>query len=194
MENEFKEYKINNSYLKAIIANNEEEIESISDSISMNSDISDFKLEKIIEYFQENNLKVGFISSFEVEAENRGQGLGKQLIEKFKEDIVSKTDVDILLARNNNKQNEGFDLEKFYQKNGFKSVLLESGDLLMATKGYDLVLDNLLNLKEERQKIVEYFEKNEPESEDHEKLLSFTKKMQEKRNKKNRTIIFKRKQ
>lgn len=193
MENEFKEYKINSSYLKAIIANNEEEIESISDSISMNSDISDSKLEKIIEYFQENNLKVGFISSFEVEVESRGQGIGKQLIETFKKNIVSKTDVDILLARNNNKQNEGFDLEKFYQKNGFKSVLLESGDLLMATKGYDLVLDNLLNLKEERQKIVEYFEKNEPESEDHEKLLSFTKKMQEKRNKKNRTIIFKRK-
>ena len=182
MEKEFKEYKINSSYLKAIIANNEEEIESISDSISMNSDISDSKLEKIIEYFQENNLKVGFISSFEVEVENRGQGIGKQLIETFKKDIVSKTDVDILLARNNNKQNEGFDLEKFYQKNGFKSVLLESGDLLMATKGYDLVLDNLLNLKEERQKIVEYFEKNEPESDDHEKLLSFVKKIQKERN------------
>lgn len=182
MENEFKEYKINDSYLKAIIANNEEEIESISDSISMNSDISDSKLEKIIEYFQENNLKVGFISSFEVEAENRGQGLGKQLIEKFKEDIVSKTDVDILLARNNNKQNEGFNLETFYQKNGFKSVLLESGDLLMATKGYDLIFDNLLKLKDERKRIVDYFEKNEPESEDHEKLLSFVKKIQKERN------------
>lgn len=177
-----KKIKSEKGELNAIIAIEDYEIDEISDSFAMNSDISESKLDLIFDYLREHNLKVGFISSFEVSEEYRGQGAGRELIDLFDEQVAKTTDIDLLFARNNNKQKEGFNLEEFYKRNGFKSVFLESGDILMVTKGYDKIFDELLNLKEERKRIVEYFDNNPPEDEDMVKLLEFTKKMQIERN------------
>lgn len=177
-----KKFKSEKGELNAIIAIEDYEIDEISDSFAMNSDISESKLDLIFDYLREHKLKVGFISSFEVSEEYRGQGAGRELIDLFNEQVTKTTDIDLLFARNNNKQKEGFNLEDFYKRNGFKSVFLESGDILMVTKGYDKIFDKLLNLKEERKKIVEYFDNNPPEDEDMVKLLDFTKKMQIERN------------
>ena len=177
-----KKIKSEKGELNAIIAIEDYEIDEISDSFAMNSDISESKLDLIFDYLREHNLKVGFISSFEISEEYRGQGAGRELIDLFNEQVAKITDIDLLFARNNNKQKEGFNLEEFYKRNGFKSVFLESGDILMATKGYDKIFDKLLNLKEERKRIVEYFDNNPPEDEDMVKLLAFTKKMQIERN------------
>lgn len=177
-----KKIKSEKGELNAIIAIEDYEIDEISDSFAMNSDISESKLDLIFDYLREHNLKVGFISSFEVSEEYRGQGAGRELIDLFDEQVAKTTDIDLLFARNNNKQKEGFNLEEFYKRNGFKSVFLESGDILMVTKGYDKIFDELLNLKEERKRIVKYFDNNPPEDEDMVKLLEFTKKMQIERN------------
>tara|TARA_Y100001960_G_C14782601_1_gene888015 strand:- start:7968 stop:8558 length:591 start_codon:yes stop_codon:yes gene_type:complete len=177
-----KKIKSEKGELNAIIAIEDYAIDEISDSFSMNSDISESKLDLIFDYLREHNLKVGFISSFEISEEYRGQGAGRELIDLFNEQVAKITDIDLLFARNNNKQKEGFNLEEFYKRNGFKSVFLESGDILMATKGYDKIFDKLLNLKEERKRIIEYFDNNPPEDEDMVKLLAFTKKMQIERN------------
>lgn len=177
-----KKIKSEKGELNAIIAIEDYEIDEISDSFAMNSEISESKLDLIFDYLREHNLKVGFISSFEVAEEYRGQGAGRELIDLFNEQVAKTTDIDLLFARNNNKQKEGFNLENFYKRNGFKSVFLESGDILMVTKGYDKIFDKLLNLKEERKRIVEYFDNNPPEDEDMVKLLEFTKKMQIERN------------
>jgi ribosomal protein S18 acetylase RimI-like enzyme len=177
-----KKFKSEKGELNAIIAIEDYEIDEISDSFAMNSDISESKLDLIFDYLREHNLKVGFISSFEVSEEYRGQGAGRELMNLFNEQVAKTTDIDLLFARNNNKQKEGFNLEDFYKRNGFRSVFLESGDILMVTKGYDKIFDKLLNLKEERKRIVEYFDNNPPEDEDMLKLLEFTKKMQIERN------------
>lgn len=177
-----KKFKSEKGELNAIIAIEDYEIDEISDSFAMNSDISESKLDLIFDYLREHNLKVGFISSFEVSEEYRGQGAGRELMNLFNEQVAKTTDIDLLFARNNNKQKEGFNLEDFYKRNGFKSVFLESGDILMVTKGYEKIFDKLLNLKEERKRIVEYFDNNPPEDEDMVKLLEFTKKMQIERN------------
>ena len=145
----FKNFCNENGSLKSIHATKSFHMENISSSISFNSDISDNKLDKIIEYFIENELSVGFIQSFEVNEEKRGKGLGKKFMEEFEENVTKHTDVDFLLARFYNKQKEGFELEKFYNKYGFKSILLETGDLLMFNKGYDLIIDNVLELQKE---------------------------------------------
>jgi len=175
-QDEFKEFTTNNGVLKAIYARNYLEIESIEDSMLMNSDLSENKIEKINKYFIDNNLKVEIISSFGVNEDSAGKGEGRTLMNQFKGEIMSKTDVDILLARNNNKQAKGFVLEDFYKKYGFKAIALEDGDMLMATKGYDVVLEDLLELEKERSIAIDYYEKNPPENQMQKDVLSFMKK------------------
>jgi hypothetical protein len=174
-QDEFKEFTTNNGVLKAIYATNYLEIESIEDGMLMNSDLSESKIEKINKYFIDNNLKVGFISSLGVNKENASNGEGRILMNQFKNEIMSNTDVDILLARHNNEQADGFVLEDFYKKYGFKAIALEDGDMLMVTKGYDVVLEDLLELKKERSIAIDYYEKNPPENQKQKELLNFMK-------------------
>ena len=88
---------------------------------------------------------------------------------------MNKTDVDVLIARTENEQNKGFLLEKFYEKYGFKGIILNSGDLLLFSKGYTEVLDEYLNINEERKEIVEYLEENEKVKNKNKKLYYFLK-------------------
>lgn len=173
-----------NNDLNYIYVNDIDNIEEISDNLSMNSDISEYKIEKIINFFKEKKLKIGMISSFEVQKEKRGQGIGRKLIEEFKKNIMQETDVDILIARTLNKQLKGFDLETFYNKYGFEGVLIEDGDLLMVSKGYREQIDNLLDLDIERKLITDWFKENKPKNEKEEKMLNFTIKRIKEKNKK----------
>lgn len=168
--------KINNSEIKTIINSSEDNYIEIEDNLLMNTDISEYKLEKILEYFKEHNLTVGMLTSIEVEESERGQGVGRKLMNYFEENIITKTDVDILIARKLNKQNEGFDLELFYEKYGFEGLLLEDGDLLMVTKGYRSKLDNYLDLKTERDLIKNWFEKNQIKNEKQRLMFEFANK------------------
>jgi hypothetical protein len=174
-QEEYKEFTTNNGVLKSIYAKNYLEIKSIEDSMAQNSDLSEIKIEKIIKYFIDNNLKVGFISSLEVDEKSLGNGEGRNLMNQFQNKIMKKTDVDILLSRSNNKQKEGFVLEEFYMKYGFKSIILEDGDMLMVTKGYDIILEDLLELNKERELVIDYYEKNIPENQIQKDIFKFMK-------------------
>lgn len=157
---EYINYETQKGYIKTILSRDNEELESVKDNIYMNTDISESKLEKMFEYIEENNLKVGVVADLKVYDEYKGQGQGKKFMDYFKSEIMPNTDVDILLARTKNIQNKGFVLEDFYNKYGFKSVVLEDGDLLMVSKGFDQILENILNLKEERKNALNWFKDN----------------------------------
>ena len=180
-EDEYKneEFRVfNNDFgeLRTIYGTNRLEIESIEDSISQNSEMSESKIEKMTKYFIKNKLKVGFISGLEVYGNSRGKGEGTKLMNQFKDKIMNNSDVDILLARTNKEQAEGFVLEKFYEKYGFKGIVLEDGDLLMVTKGYDIILEEVLGLKAERKMALDYYDKNKVTSQKTEDMLTFMKK------------------
>lgn len=104
---------------------------------------------------------------------------------------MNKTDVDVLIARTENKQNKGFILEKFYEKYGFKGIILDSGDLLMFSKGYDMVLEEYLNLDQERKKMIDYLDKNEKVKNKNQKLYDFLKNKIEEKEKKEIKNFFK---
>lgn len=158
--NGYLNFENENGFLKTVLSTNEEEREYIEDSIAMNSDMSDEKIDKIFKYFNEKILKVGFIVALEVKETSKGNGVGRKFMDCFKSEVMEYTDVDILLARTQNKQSEGFNLELFYEKYGFKGVALEDGDMLMVSKGYENILDDLLNLKEERKYILSWFKEH----------------------------------
>ena len=155
MEDNYITFKTKNGEINIVYSDKEdfEGLEMISDNITQNTDISESKIEKIFNYFKEKNLSVSLLSSLEINEKYRGKGEGKKLLERYEKEITNKTDVDVLIARTENKQNKGFILEKFYEKYGFKGIILDSGDLLMFSKGYDMVLEEYLNLDQERKKI-----------------------------------------
>lgn len=169
----YKEYKKNESYLKAFFSKNEEQRELIEDNFHANTDISEYKVELIFEYINKKELNVAFISDFNVPKELAGKGIGTELINKFKKDSKEGFDFEILFARSENKQQEGFVLEEFYEKHGFKSVLLEFGDILMVTKGYELIFEDILHLKEERKRAFDFFNKQDKLSYDQKKTKDF---------------------
>lgn len=176
----YKIFKNKHGELRAILAKDESGIDNIENSMMQNSDLSESKIDKLIEYLKEKDLKVGFVASLEVYEESKGKGKGKEFMDTFKEEIMKETDVDILLARTRNKQNKGFNLEEFYEKYGFKGIALEYGDLLMVSKGFDIVLEKELGLIEEREMIQEFYKKNEPKSREEIEILNFIKKKEKK--------------
>jgi len=183
-EGNFIQFKTEKGVLNCVVANDFDGIGNISDMCIQNSDISENKIEIIANYFTEKGLMVGFLSSIEVNEGFRGQGVGRELMDQFKEKIMSNTDVDLLYARSNNEQAAGFIIEDFYEKYGFRSILLEDGDILMLSKGYDLVFEEILGLKEEREMIAGFFNKNAPQNKNQLDVLSFVKrKMAESKNK-----------
>ncbi len=181
----FNDFKINGGILKTISGSSEDDLMYINDNLTMNTDISEYKLEKILKYLEDNNLNVSLLSEISVDEEFRGKGVGKKLMDSYMTKIYSSTDVDILIARTLNKQSKGFDLESFYEKHGFEGLILEDGDLFMVTKGYRDKLDDLLDLDKERQLIIDWFDKNEVKNDKDKKMLEFTKKrIEEKKHKK----------
>ena len=181
-EDIIKNFKSEYGELNSMIGTDEFGMEYISSSICQNSDMNDDLIDKLTDYFNEKKLKVGFISSFLVKDEYRGFGVGSKLMNTFKKEIMSKTDVDILLARTENKQHKGFELENFYKKNGFEPVFLEDGDLLMVSKGYELILDDVLDLKNIRKQQIEFYSKNPNNTERGLKSFEFAKAKEKKIN------------
>ena len=193
MEDNYITFNTKNGEINIVYSDKEdfEGLEMISDNITQNTDISESKIEKIFNYFKEKNLSVSLLSSLEVNEKYRGKGEGKSLLEKYKKEIMNKTDVDVLIARTENKQNKGFVLEKFYEKYGFKGIILDSGDLLMFSKGYDMVLEEYLNLDQERKKMIDYLDKNEKVKNKNQKLYDFLKNKIEEKEKKEIKNFFK---
>lgn len=193
MEDNYITFKTKNGEINIVYSDKEdfEGLEMISDNITQNTDISELKIEKIFNYFKEKNLSVSLLSSLEVNEKYRGKGEGKKLLERYEKEIMNKTDVDVLIARTENKQNKGFILEKFYEKYGFKGIILDSGDLLMFSKGYDMVLEEYLNLDQERKKMIDYLDKNEKVKNKNQKLYDFLKNKIEEKEKKEIRNFFK---
>lgn len=193
MEDNYITFKTKNGEINIVYSDKEdfEGLEMISDNITQNTDISESKIEKIFNYFKEKNLSVSLLSSLEINEKYRGKGEGKKLLERYEKEIMNKTDVDVLIARTENKQNKGFILEKFYEKYGFKGIILDSGDLLMFSKGYDMVLEEYLNLDQERKKMIDYLDKNEKVKNKNQKLYDFLKNKIEEKEKKEIKNFFK---
>ncbi len=193
MEDNYITFKTKNGEINIVYSDKEdfEGLEMISDNITQNTDISESKIEKIFNYFKEKNLSVSLLSSLEINEKYRGKGEGKKLLERYEKEIMNKTDVDVLIARTENKQNKGFILEKFYEKYGFKGIILDSGDLLMFSKGYDMVLEEYLNLDQERKKMIDYLDKNEKVKNKNQKLYDFLKNKIEEKEKKEIRNFFK---
>lgn len=125
MEDNYITFKTKNGEINIVYSDKEdfEGLEMISDNITQNTDISESKIEKIFNYFKEKNLSVSLLSSLEINEKYRGKGEGKKLLERYEKEIMNKTDVEVLIARTENKQNKGFVLEKFYEKYGFKGII-----------------------------------------------------------------------
>ncbi len=193
MEDNYITFNTKNGEINIVYSDKEdfEGLEMISDNITQNTDISESKIEKIFNYFKEKNLSVSLLSSLEINEKYRGKGEGKKLLERYEKEIMNKTDVDVLIARTENKQNKGFILEKFYEKYGFKGIILDSGDLLMFSKGYDMVLEEYLNLDQERKKMIDYLDKNEKVKNKNQKLYDFLKNKIEEKEKKEIKNFFK---
>lgn len=178
----FNNFKVDGGLLKSISGSHEDDRMNINDNLAMNTDISEYKLEKIFEYLEKNELNVGLLSEISVNEDSRGKGVGKKLMDLYMSKISANTDVDILIARTLNEQNKGFDLESFYEKYGFEGLLLEDGDLFMVTKGFRDLFDDILDLDKERELILNWFEKNEVKNDKDKKMLEFTKKRNESKN------------
>ena len=193
MEDNYITFKTNKGEINIVYSDKDDfdGLEMISDNITQNTDISESKIEKIFNYFKEKNLSVSLLSSLEINEKYRGKGEGKKLLERYEKEIMNKTDVDVLIARTENKQNKGFILEKFYEKYGFKGIILDSGDLLMFSKGYDMVLEEYLNLDQERKKMIDYLDKNEKVKNKNQKLYDFLKNKIEEKEKKEIKNFFK---
>lgn len=121
--------------LVTVVAGDESSHEMLSDQVNMTIDFNDNFLESLFTVLQDKYENVGLLVKIEVGEEHRGSGKGNSLMNDFSNDVSAKTDVDILFARINNKQKEGFKLKEFYQKHGFDPVWISEGNMLMVNKG-----------------------------------------------------------
>lgn len=117
---------------------------SLCDSIASTVDFNESLSNIILMIFEAEELTVGMLSKIEVFEGHRGNGHGKAMFSRFIQNISSKTDVDIIFARIENRQLPGFSLQRFYEKEGFEPVLKSYGELLMANKGYAKILKEAL--------------------------------------------------
>lgn len=147
-------------YLKSLFVNDIEELELIKDNVDMNSDFREFFIDGVFEYIEKNNLSVSMITDFRVYLESQGQGIGSRLINEYKEKIMNKSDIDILIARTNNQQKDGFVLEEFYKRYGFESLDYSDGDILMVSKKHCIKLERELKLDNFRKKALKWFKEN----------------------------------
>lgn len=143
--------EVDGGFINTILAinnsNNEDYFEdAISDAMYATSDYEEDYLDKLTEYLQKNHDLVGMVSNLLVPEEKRGEGIGNKLMAKFCDQIMANSDIDILLARVEKKQKDGFDLEKFYEKFGFKAVHKSDEDLLMVSKGYEDTLRKVIGV------------------------------------------------
>lgn len=187
----FKNFEIEGGFLKSILAIEDYELDDLMDSIAMNSDLSENKMEKMKEYIEENELTAAFVANLKVDENARGKGLGRQLMNLFENETAKNADIKILFARTLNKQAKGFDLESFYEGYGFKGLVSECGDLLMVSKSHHEALDNKLGMKEERKLILDYYSKNKPSSKEEGKMVEFSKRREQESERHKRSTRFK---
>lgn len=122
--------------IKAVLADTEEGMDELMDSIDMTIDWPDVLLDRLREALCELKGPIGLLVKVDVDESLRGQGRGGALVNEYLKEIGSKSQVDILFARVDNEQATGIDLRSFYQSRGFESVSKCSGSLLMVNKGY----------------------------------------------------------
>ena len=135
--------------LVAVIANNEDSLDTLKDQVDMTIDFNDSFLEKLFEKMNERYGSIGALIKIQVSDNARGIGIGSKLMESFESDVSSKTEVDLLFARINNNQRKGFSLKKFYENRGFEAVKYSEGNLLMVNKGQAKVIMDDMNLARE---------------------------------------------
>lgn len=113
-------------------------ITAIGNACSNDADVTN----GLIAYLEDHDFKVSCVDSLFVQRADRGKGIGKRLMQDYMDQVAVNTDMDFLFASTGNHQAPGFDLEKFYEQFGYKSVIYSyaSETLLMVTKGHELGL------------------------------------------------------
>ena len=106
--------------------------ENVSDWLGYNHGIRD---PKAIELICQQG-RVVFLDNITVEEDSRGQGLGNQLLTDFLEEAVDQGAMAcVLVADTLEDQTEGFDLQRWYERWGFKVIAHEpNGNPLMMLK------------------------------------------------------------
>lgn len=137
--------------LAVVIANNEESLDMLTDQVNMTIDFNDLFLEKLFAKMNERYGSIGALIKIEVSDNAKGTGVGSKLMELFESDVSSKTEVDLLFARINNKQRKGFSLKKFYENRGFEAVKYSEGNLLMVNKGQAKIIMDDMNIARQNQ-------------------------------------------
>ncbi len=127
--------------LVSVLATDEYSFNMIGDQICMTIDFHDGIIERLEQVLQEKYKSVGLLVKIEVAEGENGKGHGDRLMTVFKSQVSAKTDVDILFARIENKQAEGFCLRSFYEKRGFEAIKMDQSSLLMANKGQAKVIE-----------------------------------------------------
>lgn len=118
-----------------VLATDEYSLMEMKDQVDMTIDFNDNFLEKFFDYMEAQYGSIGCLVKIEVDEQSRGKGFGNTGMAWYQESVGNHTDVDILFARIENKQLNGFNLKKFYEKHGFEAVKYSEGNLLMINKG-----------------------------------------------------------
>jgi GNAT superfamily N-acetyltransferase len=145
----FQEIKENNGILKFFISKNQYEFSELIIGMDDFSDVNRNKLSDISCFLEDNYSRIGFVASIHVEKELRSTGIGGKLFNKFQDETKDVTEVDLLFARVDIPQKDGFDLKTFYKKRGFESVFYcqDSGEMLMVNKNKSNMFYNNLTKK-----------------------------------------------
>lgn len=104
------------------------------------------KINALFYYLDDFTPSIGMVGSVLVDRSARGKGVGSNLMDQYMKEISSHTDIDILFARTDGPQRDGFSLEAFYQGYGFKAVHKSCGELLMVTKGHEEAIMEYMDL------------------------------------------------
>lgn len=81
------------------------------------------KDDELVQWIQSNFLRVGFLNNINVEEEERGQQHGNEMLEDFLAEAENAgAEAIFLICDKFENQNEGFDLQRWYEKWGFRAL------------------------------------------------------------------------
>lgn len=138
---------IKNEYgeMRAVISPPEDFYSDVCYSIDLTSDFDESITNIVLMALEAKGFTIGMLIKIEVVSSHRGSGHGRALLSEYMDKIVPNTDVDLLFARVDNRQQPGFSLQDFYERAGFEPVIKSSGDLLMVNKGFAKELKQLIS-------------------------------------------------